>query len=265
MGGMILLPVLLAVFQTYASPGRFTLRPYAFPPDVWRYPIAMVLGAWLAARAHGARIAAARYSEWRVVVACILGVVLGVAATAFVASKINWGTHMVWVLVAAIPLVPLCSAVACGMAFYKPVAKESSRLVQGLEAIVPLCAGVALVLPRAPIFPAKGTLAEREAWAEKYVPDYAAFVHVVEAIPEVTNDVGHVEAVAPTAEDEHVAAQTMDGTEIRVALDVVGEKGRGVLRADCVLDGTSVHRWDHSTWTFEGNTARIRVHTVWDW
>jgi hypothetical protein len=62
-------------------------------------------------------------------------------------------------------------------------------------------------------------------------------VQIVASVPQVFADVGRIGAVAPTANDHHVYARTMDGDEMRFALDILGEKGAGVFRTSCTVMG----------------------------
>lgn len=114
-----------------------------------------------------------------------------------------------------------------------------------------------LVNPQFRAFPKSGTVAEREAWTLRNVREYDALTRTVEKIPEVTGDVGRITGIAPTATDRHIAAQEMNGVGMNFKLDVVGEKGGGVLRVFCTLDSTTVYEWRPATWTFGGRTTEI--------
>ncbi|HKU37804.1 MAG TPA: hypothetical protein VJR89_06650 [Polyangiales bacterium] len=106
-------------------------------------------------------------------------------------------------------------------------------------------------------FPAAAGVAKREAWARARLPQYAALKRVVAAVPEVQRDVGKLVALAPTSNDEHRAAREMNGDDMHFALDVVGERGRGVFYVDCTLDEFRVYDWRPGRWLFDGRAERI--------
>jgi tripartite-type tricarboxylate transporter receptor subunit TctC len=90
-----------------------------------------------------------------------------------------------------------------------------------------LAAAVALWLihPQFVAFPAHGTVAAREAWARSNIRQYGSLTRTVEKIPLIQELVGRVTAIAPTSGGQHAAAQTMDGVDMNMTLEVVGEKG----------------------------------------
>ena len=52
-------------------------------------------------------------------------------------------------------------------------------------------------------------------------------------------------------------ALTMDGVEMDMVLDVVGDKGAGTLHVQCTIDGDTVFDWQPATWTMDGTTTEI--------
>lgn len=106
-------------------------------------------------------------------------------------------------------------------------------------------------------FPASASVSKRAAWAQAYVPQFAALTRVVAALPQVQHDVGRVVAIAPTGADEHRAAREMNGDDMRFVLDVVGDRGSGVFHADCTLDEYSAYDWRAGRWLSHGRESRI--------
>jgi hypothetical protein len=49
----------------------------------------------------------------------------------------------------------------------------------------------------------------------------------------------------------------MDGVEMDMVLDVVGDKGTGILHVNCTIDGDSVFDWQPATWTMDGHSTEI--------
>lgn len=106
-------------------------------------------------------------------------------------------------------------------------------------------------------FPASASVGVRDAWARANVPQYAALVRVIYALPAVQRDVGRVIAVAPTATDQHRAAREMNGDSMRFTLEVIGERGRGMFHANCTLDESRIYDWQPARWIIAGREQRI--------
>ena len=113
------------------------------------------------------------------------------------------------------------------------------------------------VAPQLTAFPDSGSAEQREAWARRHVPQFPQLASLVASLPEVERDVGPVSVVAPTSNEEHVAGQEMNGYDLRFALDVIGQRGRGVLRVACTLDEQRVLSWDSANWTYAGHTTPL--------
>ena len=124
-----------------------------------------------------------------------------------------------------------------------------------LSALGLLLGWILLVQLRA--FPASASADARAAWAHARIPQYAALTRVIAALPEVQRDVGRIVVVAPTARDQHRSAREMNGDDMSFALDVIGERGRGVFYADCTLDEARVYDWRSGRWRFNGREQRI--------
>jgi hypothetical protein len=116
---------------------------------------------------------------------------------------------------------------------------------------------LAFLIPQFRAFPKNAPLAEREAWARQHVPQYGSLTRIVGSVPVVAEDVGRIVGIAPTAGDTHIAGRDMDGIGMNFTLDVVGEKGHGVFRVRCTIDGDTVWTWESGTWTFNGQTTEI--------
>jgi hypothetical protein len=166
-----------------------------------------------------------------------------------------------------LPLAELAGALfaaAVGAALGAGVPRWLRRPADGAPRRLPRMRLAALALlavwvawPQLFAFPASADLHARDAWARAHVPRYAALTRVVAALPEVQRDVGPVRAMAPTANDAHRSARTMDGDEMRFTLEVAGERGRGTFNADCTLDESRIYEWRAGRWTFDGHTLAI--------
>ena len=119
-----------------------------------------------------------------------------------------------------------------------------------------------VLLPQFRSFPKDGTLAERDAWTEQHVPEYASLKRTIGKIPTIRESVGRIVGIAPAGGAKHIAASDMDGVGMNFTLDVVGEKGSGVLRVDCGVDGDQVYRWEPAIWTFNGRRLKSRLSPI---
>jgi hypothetical protein len=86
---------------------------------------------------------------------------------------------------------------------------------------------------------------------------YSALARVVASVPEVQRDVGRIVTIAPTAQDQHRAAREMNGDDMRFALEVIGERGRGTFFANCTLDDHTIYDWSSARWRFGGREQSI--------
>ena len=126
-----------------------------------------------------------------------------------------------------------------------------------LSFVIAATVAVWLIHPQLAAFPKHGTVADREAWARLNIRQYMSLTRTVEKIPLIRESVGRVTAIAPASDQQHITAQTMDGVEMNMVLDVVGDKGAGVLRVRCTIDGDTVFDWQPATWTMDGLTTEI--------
>lgn len=134
---------------------------------------------------------------------------------------------------------------------------ERARRVPRLRLAALACLFAWLAVVQLNAFPATASASTREAWARVNLPQYGSLAKVVAAIPEVQRDVGSIVSIAPTAMEQHRAAREMNGDDMHFALDVVGERGKGVFHADCTLDDSRVYDWREGRWIANGREQRI--------
>jgi hypothetical protein len=250
--GMLLLPAAYLMLETYGPAGRIVFYEYLPGPEV---PLAGVLGAWLGARVYRLFNSHIHYSVARLATGCLLGGSLGFAVAAFVTFSPQSG----WIYTSVFfgVVVPIAGAWLGGIALFKATEPAGHRRFQWLQPTAVCLAIVWLVIPQFRAFPKNAPLAEREAWARQHVPQYGSLTRIVGSLPVVAEDVGRVVGIAPTAGDAHIAGRDMDGIGMNFTLDVVGEKGHGVFRVRCTIDGNTVWTWESGTWTFNGRTTEI--------
>src|SRR5271167_3500608 len=95
--------------------------------------------------------------------------------------------------------------------FTQPVTVVDRRRFPWLQSTAVSIFIVWLLLPQFRAFPEDGTLAERDAWTEQHVPQYASLKRTVEKIPVIRESVGRIVGIAPTSGAKHIAAVDMDG------------------------------------------------------
>jgi hypothetical protein len=246
--GMLLLPAAYLMLETY-------FYEYLPGPEAANYPIAGMLGAWLGARVYRLFNPQTHYSVARLATGCLLGGGLGFAAAAFV----TFSPLSSWIYTSIFfgVVVPVAGAWLGGFALFKATEPAGHRRFQWLQPTAVCLAIVWLVIPQFRAFPKNAPLAEREAWARQHVPQYGSLTRIVGSLPVVAEDVGRIVGIAPTAGDAHIAGRDMDGIGMNFTLDVVGEKGHGVFRVRCTIDGDTVWTWESGTWTFNERTTEI--------
>lgn len=84
-----------------------------------------------------------------------------------------------------------------------------------------------------------------------------SLTRTVEKIPQIRESVGRVTTIAPASGQRQVTALTMDGVEMDMVLDVVGDRGAGILHVNCTIDGDLVFDWQPATWTMDGHSTEI--------
>jgi hypothetical protein len=253
--GMLLLPAAYLMLETYGPAGRIVFYEYLPGPEFLNYPLAGMLGAWVGAWVYRLFNSQIQYSVPRLATGCLLGGSLGFAAAAvpaFASLQSNWLQKSALLGVVVVPVV---GAWLGAIALFKSTGPPGHR--QWLQPIAFCLAIVWLLIPQFRAFPNNAPLAEREAWARQHVPQYGSLTRIVGSIPIVAEDVGRIVGIAPTAGDAHTAGRDMDGIGMNFTLDVVGEKGHGIFRVRCTIDGHTVWSWDSGTWTFNGQTTEI--------
>jgi hypothetical protein len=254
---MLLLLAAYLILETYGPAGRIVFYEYLPGREFLSYPLAGMLGAWLGARGYQLFNSQIHYSVARLATGCLLGGSLGFAAAAVPAFS---SLESSWIQKGAlfgVVVVPVVGAWLGGIALFKSTAPPSHRRLQWLQPIAVCLAIVWLLIPQFRAFPQNAPLADREAWARQHVPQYGSLTRIVGSLPIVAGDVGRIVGIAPTAGDSHTAGRDMDGVGMNFTLDVVGEKGHGVFRVQCTIDGDTVWTWESGTWTFNGQTTEI--------
>jgi len=254
---MLLLPAAYLILETYGPAGRIVFYEYLPGRDFVSYPLAGMLGAWLGARGYRLFNSQIHYSVARLATGCLLGGSLGFAAAAVPTFS---SLESSWIQKGAlfgVVVVPVVGAWLGGIALFKSTGPLGHRRLQWLQPIAVCLAIVWLLIPQLRAFPQNAPLAEREAWARQHVPQYGSLTRIVGSVPIVAEDVGPRVGIAPTADETHSAGWDMDGIGMNFTLDVVGEKGHGVFRVRCTIDGDTVWTWESGTWTFNGQTTEI--------
>jgi hypothetical protein len=255
--GMLLLPVAYLMLDTYGPSGRIVFYEYLPFFEAPKYALAGMLGAWLGARVYRLFDRQTHYSVARLAAGCLLGGSLGFAAAAVAMFSPLQSSWIHASLFPGVVLVPVAGAWLGGIALFKSTAPAGHRRFQWLQPTAVCLAIVWLLIPQFRAFPKNAPLAEREAWARQHVPQYGSLTRIVGSVPVVAQDVGRIVGIAPTADDAHIAGRDMDGVGMNFTLDVVGEKGHGVFRVRCTIDGDTVWAWESGTWTFNGQTTEI--------
>jgi len=257
--GMLLVPAAYQMLETYGPSSRVVFYEYLPLPGAADYLLAAGLGAWLAARAYRRFSSHARYSTARLIAGCLLGSGIGLALVAVSmlgSAPSHWMNARV--LLVIVSVVPVVAGWCGGIVLFKSTEPDArDPRFPWLRPSAAVFVIVWLLIPQFRAFPDEGTVAEREAWARKHVRQYASLERTVEQVPLVAENVGHVIRIAPTAHDKHTAAQDMNGVAMNFTLEVVGEKGSGILHAHCTVDGDTVFDWQPATWSFNGKTTEI--------
>jgi hypothetical protein len=255
--GMLLLPAAFLILETYGPAGRIVFYEYLPGREAVNYPLAGMLGAWLGARVYRLFNSQIHYSAARLATGCLLGGILGFAAAAVAGFSSLESSWLQKGALFGVVVVPVVGAWLGGIALFNSTGPPAHRRLQWLQPIAVCLAIVWLVIPQFRAFPNNAPLAEREAWARQHVPQYGSLTRIVGSVPVVAEDVGRIVGIAPTAGDAHIAGRDMDGIGFNFTLDVVGEKGHGVFRVRCTIDGNTVWTWESGTWTFNGQTTEI--------
>jgi len=256
--GMFLVPCAYLALETYGPSSRVVFYDYLPFQDASNLVLAAMLGAWLGAWCFRLLRPESHYSSIRLIAGCLLGGALGliVAGPLVLGTPYATGIHPIVLLVSA-AVIPGVGAWWCGIAMFRSTQPTKRSRLGWLSFVIAATVAVWLIHPQLAAFPKHGTVADREAWARLNIRQYMSLTRTVEKIPLIRESVGRVTAIAPASDQQHITAQTMDGVEMNMVLDVVGDKGAGVLRVRCTIDGDTVFDWQPATWTMDGPTTEI--------
>ena len=191
-------------------------------------------------------------------VGCLLGGAFGliVAGVLVLGTSHASGIRPILLLVSA-AIIPGVGAWWCGIAMFRSTQPTKRGRLGWLPLSIAATVAVWLIYPQFVAFPKQGTVAEREAWARLHIPQYISLTRTIKTLPLIRESVGRVTAIAPASGQQHVTALTMDGVEMDTVVEVVGDKGGGILRVHCTIDGDTVFEWQPATWTMDGLTTEI--------
>jgi hypothetical protein len=261
--GMLLLPIAYLSIESFGPSSQIEYFSYLFSSNAMNYPIAGLLGAWLGATLYRMGDRRKRFSVWRLATGCVLGSFLGLAAAAVIVlpamgPAATGYAIFGYVAVVSAAMTPIIGAWLGGIVLFKLTPGDAVRRhFAWLEAGAACILIGWLLLPQFQAFPKDGTPAERDAWAERNVPEYTSLKRTVQKIPVIKESVGNILSIAPDGGTRHTAARDMDGVSMNFTLDVEGDKGSGVLHVNCGVDGDQIYSWEPATWTFNGQAVEI--------
>jgi hypothetical protein len=252
--GMFLVPYAYLALETYGPSSRVVFYDYLPFQDGLHVVLAATLGAWLGAWFFRIFRPGSHFSSIKLIVGCLLGGALGFIVAGVLVLTTSWTgiPAIVFLVIAAI--IPGVGAWRCGIVMFRST-EPAQHAWPGWLAAAAVAAW--LVYPQFGAFPEHGTVAEREAWARLNIRQYTSLTRTVEKIPLIRESVGRVIAIAPAFGQRQVTALTMDGVEMDMVLDVAGDRGAGILRVNCTIDGDLVFDWQPATWTMDGLTTEI--------
>jgi hypothetical protein len=257
-GGMFLVPCAYLALETYGPSSQVVFYDYLPFQDARNFVLAATLGAWLGTWCFRLLRSGRHYSSTMVIVGCLLGGALGLIAAGFLVMGTlhATGIHPIVLMVIA-AFIPGVGAWWCGVVMFKSTQPTKRVRLGWLPLSIAGTVAVWLIYPQFVAFPKHGTLAEREAWAQHNIRQYMSLTRTIKNIPLIRESVGPVTAIAPASGQQHITAQTMDGVEMNIVLDVVGDRGGGILHVRCTVDGDVVFDWQPATWTMYGLTTEI--------
>jgi hypothetical protein len=256
-GGMLLVPCAYWTLEAYGPSSRVVVYDYLPFQGAFDNVLAATLGAWLGAWGFRLFRPGRHYSIVRLMAGCLLGGALGLIAAGFLAFTAYTAAIHPTVLLVSAAIIPGLGAWCCGIAMFRSAEPGKRGRVDWLPLSLAATVAIWLIHPQFAAFPKHGTVAEREAWARVNIPQYMSLTRTVEKLPLIQESVGRVMAIAPTSGEQHVAGPTMDGVAMNMAVEVVGDKGAGILRVHCTVDGDTVFEWEPATWTMDGTTTEI--------
>jgi hypothetical protein len=255
--GMFLVPYAYLALETYGPSSRVVFYDYLPFQDGLHVVLAATLGAWLGAWCFRLFRPGSHYSSIRLIVGCLLGGALAQIVAGVLVLGTSWTGIPPIVLVVIAAIIPSVAAWWCGIVMFRSTGPAQRGRPGWLPLSTAAAVAVWLIYPQLAAFPEHGTGAEREAWARLNIRQYTSLIRTVEKIPLIREGVGRVIAIAPASGQRQVTAQTMDGVEMDMVLDVAGDRGAGILRVNCTIDGDMVFDWQPATWTMDGLTTEI--------
>lgn len=257
-GGMLLVPCAYLALETYGLSSRVVFYDYLPFRDACNFVLAATLGAWLGTWCFRLFRSGRHYSSLRVMVGCILGGALGLIAAGVLVLGTTLAPGILSIVLMVIAtIIPGVCAWWCGIVMFKSTQPTKRGRLGWLPLSIAGTVAVWLIYPQFIAFPDSGTVAEREAWAQHNVRQYMSLTRTIKNIPLIRESVGPVTAIAPASGQQHVTAQTMDGVEMNMVLDVVGDRGGGILHVRCTIDGDTVFDWHPAAWVMDGLTTEI--------
>jgi hypothetical protein len=261
--GAYALPAAYLLLDEYGPASRFQYWPYLPLEGAGKAFAGAVLGALGGcALVAAARPSAPRQRAWLVPVLALAGSAAGFAAA--IAVLIATGGHLGEghaAAAGAVLVASLAGAWAAGVAGFRAEPEGVARPPWRRRALLVVLTAFAtwIAAPQVDAFPARASIAQRDAWTRRHVRGYPGLTRLVARIPAVRGDVGDVVEIAPTATDAQSHATTMDGDDMRLALEVVGSRGRGTLRVESTFDGPQMMRWEPAEWSFGGRVSTLDV------
>jgi hypothetical protein len=256
--GMFLVTCASLALDSYGPSSRIVFYDYLPFQGAFNFVLAATLGAWLGSWCFGWLRRGSHYSSIRLMVGCLLGGLLGlILASVLVLGTLRAIGIPAIVLLVSAALIPGVGAWWCGIVMFRSIQPTKRGRLGWVPLSIAAAVALWLIYPQLTAFPEHGTVTEREAWARLNVPQYMSLTRTVEKIPQIRESVGSVTAIAPASGQRQVTAPTMDGVEMDMVLDVVGDRGAGILHVNCTIDGDLVFDWQPATWTMDGHSTEI--------
>jgi hypothetical protein len=255
--GMLLVPCTYLTLEAYGPSSRIVFYDYLPFRGGLHVVLGATLGAWLGTWCFRLLRPGRQFSNIGLIVGCLLGGALGLIVASVLVFGASWTGIPAIVLMVIAAVVPAVGAWWCGIVMSRSTQPAQRSRPGWLQLSVAAAVAFWLIYPQLTAFPEHGTVAEREAWARIYVPQYMSLTRTVEKIPQIQDGVGRITAIAPSFGQQQVTAVTMDGVEMDMVLDVVGDRGTGILRVNCTIDGDLVFDWQPATWTMDGHSTEI--------
>jgi hypothetical protein len=255
------LPAAYVALDHFGPGSRVTFTPYLFDESAGKFLIGCFLGLLLGADAYRVlRPSAPPYSVSRLAIAVTSGCVFGiVGALALLAiSRGKQGSEALLLVALAVGALAGWGAGVFALRAGAPATAAEPQQRRMWIRVSPFLLWLGWCLtPHLQAFPSNGNMGERAAWARRHVREYVGLTEVVAALPQVTQDVGRIVQIAPTAHDRHAVIQDMSGDYLKFSLEVRGEKGTGVFRSNCALSQGHLQVWETGHWLFHGKDTPI--------